>query len=527
MNLKASTAGTFTLLCLMLTLSSCGDEKQSPTKDKVSLTFTPGAIEESLYFSQKKTWKFDIQKSGDLANEINLEVDPDNIINNGMTYWYSQGASGYHLELTFDSSLPPGDYSGEIEIRLCTDVDCVTQAEGSPAVIPYELEVKSLTNIKPLSRFNDVEGWPDSSVRSKYVPITLDPSVFSARWFKTIENPTGDFLDVGDLVVKENILMFLQRNRSSEERNLLAVNGLDGTTLWSRYIDNASTTIRTIAEGTTLNLIKSRASFVGLDVNDGAELYNRSMDVDNLILVTSAALSDNVVYGSGIVDLQNAMFAYDLSSGELLWSNKQISMYNYFNVSNVCVNDQSIYFYEEHTGFSGLNRQTGERTLSLADPDASNKTGGYTDCRNGNLVGWIPQGVYSQDLHALDLASGVELWKHDVDLEFQPAVYDGGVFYLERSPAVDDLAKMAVRHIDLLTGEQLLDQDFIIPADIFTGMIVTKNVLFLSTRDKVTAYDLANYEKVWEFPFGGSIAVSEYGEMFVVTPAIIYAINLQ
>ena len=51
------------------------------------------------------------------------------------------------------STLAPGTYSGNVELRLCTTTACTTEYSGSPITVPYNLTFRSGSNLTPLSRW--------------------------------------------------------------------------------------------------------------------------------------------------------------------------------------------------------------------------------------------------------------------------------------------------------------------------------------------------------------------------------------
>jgi len=46
-------------------------------------------------------------------------------------------------------------------------------------------------------------------------------------------------------------------------------------------------------------------------------------------------------------------------------------------------------------------------------------------------------------------------------------------------------------------------------------VLVTKNLLFVSTADATYAVDIASRKQVWSYPVGGALALSSQGILFI------------
>lgn len=61
----------------------------------------------------------------------------------------------------------------------------------------------------------------------------------------------------------------------------------------------------------------------------------------------------------------------------------------------------------------------------------------------------------------------------------------------------------------------------------YRNMVVSDNLVFISTTDITLAIDIKTRQVVWEHPFGGSLAISDRCVLYIKGTNRIDAINLQ
>ena len=62
----------------------------------------------------------------------------------------------------------------------------------------------------------------------------------------------------------------------------------------------------------------------------------------------------------------------------------------------------------------------------------------------------------------------------------------------------------------------------------FQSVLVTRNLAFVSNANKTVALDLATQKVVWNYPRGGSLAISSNGVLYILTNVgHLSAINLK
>jgi outer membrane protein assembly factor BamB len=375
-----------------------------------------------------------------------------------------------------------------------------------------------------------------NAAHTGYVPISLNPESFSELWTETIiESVALNPVAAGDGKV---YITTVGTNDDDDDGPNLAV-GLDstGNELW-RYdfndidspypvdyinppaYDNGSVYIQS---GGDLD------SFLwAFNAESGEVLFDPPTPYDNQFFryYAPTIYDDNVYVGGGEF---GGAYGFDGFGLELLW---------HADLSNAdqwtpAVNEDYVIAYTGIAAFDAeltvINRSRGEVAFSIPDPNFEFRSGNHMDLAPvlGSLNNVIA--IQGGRLISFDLATpdiGWEIPEEGEDEEGfsgQPSLAQGIIY------AVYDGDLHALNESDGFFIEEEEWQPWQPPVgeSIDAPMIVTDNLIFVSTGSNTYAVDLADQTERWSYPSGGQLAISEEGILFIATAeGVLIAIDL-
>lgn len=510
----------------------------------LNLTFSPNILSDEIYQGQDKYWSFNVFATGDITEQVYIQVvDSIGIISPNVEI-NAQSSTRYNLRFQSADNIAAGDYNGSIEVKVCKDSQCTIQFGSSPFSLPISLNVKSTSNITPLASVEGFEGWTASidalNRYSKYVPLTLNVDDFSVRWVYEINENDHSF-SYANLVAKNNIVMFTEYYEVDDNsvRNLVSLNEVDGQELWKTYLDESEYHHRLNIDEEVLHIFRSEGDIINFNIDSGAEIStfngDNSLQLDST--VTPLFLSDTLITSFHCRENGLAICAIDLPTNEVIWdySNPADDPFRTYHTSTVTVKGDSLFFVDSSSHIKEISAVTGEeinRTFVNAQLEGYHSEG-QVFMNDGIVIYSQNSGYDFTELYAVNLETSEELWSEEVFNVSAKPIINGDKLYFAREEN-NAAAKHVLEQRNITTGEI----EIIIPIEeqkfSINNMIVTNNLVFLGTDSKTVAYDLTTQKKVWELPFGGMIAMSDYGVLYVGTfdgdssvKSNLYAINLK
>ncbi len=518
----------FWFIVSLFVLSSCGgsggsdasgggSENKGPTFD---MTFSPSGITEQLIESQATSWQIsaNVSITGEVTNNLYIFVIDNNGLISEDVSIVQQSESIYELTLRTKDDLASGDYIGNITVKLCKDINCSSEHSGSPWSIPIDVKVESHTNLTPLTAITNYNGWQtyqSNNAHTGYIPVVLDPNKFTLRWLWKSDENTQLYKGAvanGSFFTIEN-----KGGLNENDRNILAISEETGSLLWQEILNS-----ELAPSGITINedtVILSRLvdgvgqHYSGYDTALGSlqfDFYINSYTLRYAPLVNSGQL-----FYAGIVEQQLSLSSVNLNSETTNWATS-LSKEFPANYVPAFFND-SIYYYD--SGLVVLDNATGSITANIPDSNVSNNNLDYTSpvvAENGNAI-ILTRGLTPR-LSVYDVANQSLLWSLENNYIHNP-ITDHESVYTTSLTTDGSQDYITVDSLSLITGANEWSKNVSIRhsgvVDITLNMLVTDNILFLSTSENVFAINIDNQEVIWNYPFGGKLSLSENGVLYI------------
>lgn len=445
--------------------------------------------------------------------------------------FYAAGSAtdgvAYPMEFTVAPHLPAGNYSGTMTFQVCRDSSCDRAFTGTSSV-PYQLTVTTanLTALDPVAGAPEWQSAYGDPQRTSYLPITVNAAALAPRWISTIargseQNHSTDATTAGGRV-------FVTRYGTSGANGLYALDESDGALAWDKSFAAGSTISPMLAANGNVYLetrdYGSNYVLRGYAADTGAALFAKPATAD----YTSAlmAVGDNVLAREGL-----AFNLYDGQTGDAIPGPAclQAVLADPANENGRYVEAQppiageKVYFGMKsgleivdfgaaqsctHLGFSYMHDAGYVALTSGSDFVASCGSGGddiWSYRTTEFAINWqAPNGTCNSYSNNLAIANGV--------------VYLATYGLQARSQATGALL-WSWSEFDLNGAK----------------VVVTDNMIFVKTGDRLYAIDLATHKAVWSLTHAyGSMALSPSGLLYLPSslswPAVpwsLVAINLR
>jgi len=424
----------------------------------------------------------------------------------------------YSVQLATASGLAAGTHTGRLTLRLCTESPCVNVAPGATAQVAYTVVVAP----RPWPEWGTFQG---NAGHTGYVPVTLDPSKFNKAW--EWRRPTTGVLGFINPVVSEGGKVFVTEDEyAATTTSLYALNEADGTLAWQRSF--------TLAMRPALNPPAAAAGIVytattghgdtylwAFRASDGQPVFQSPFATQwgHLFAPTVAGgrvFTNGGYYGGGV-------YGFDAAAGTAQWS----QFAGDDDMSTPALDGERAYFYSG-TGLEVYSAASGQRLASIADPYAPGQ--GYShhgapmlgspdhviSFSGGAFSGRASSSVEqfgSRPLVNFSVAGAAARWRTAAAYLTQPATARGVIYAGRNAPKSFDA-------IDEATGQVLWSwAGPATDAEFHRNVVVTDNLVFVSTERAVYAIDLATRAPVWSHPVPGMLAISAQGMLYIVEGA--------
>jgi hypothetical protein len=450
------------------------------------------------------------------------------------------GSGTLNLTLHTAVAAAEGHFAGNLTLTFCQDNQCAAFEPVTSVVVPFTIDV--LTSSTPwlgnhLSQLNALPGVPDwtmfqgNASHSGYVPITLDPNQFVTRWHIGISNPGTQYYAGRETVATANGRFFMTGNDFfAHDYSLYARNEYDGNLVWQKNLDNGvwpSTNPPSVA-GSVVYIVagqQTTTKLFGLDATDGTTLSQGPM-VSQFENYLAPTIGPQGVYTNG--GSQGGVYGFGFSAQPLFFHQlAQTSMWT------PAVDATGVYAYAGDA-LTVTDPMTGAVTHSIADPTFQNlhyQIGGspvlgaagsvfaatYT---NAN----IDRATHQNDntLSRFDVSTDSVAWHIAGAFPSTPA-YDAGVLYVanEKPLRLEARAEADGTVLWSWTPPAAGGTAFM------SEVLLTTNLIFISTDTSVYAIDRVTHEPVWSYPQPGRFALSRNGVLYVSGNSWLSTFNLQ
>jgi outer membrane protein assembly factor BamB len=532
----------------------------------LKIATTPSSLTGPLVEGVSEVFPVNAQVSGTVStgNTVYVVIDDTSGVLQADKIQISQSSSStYAAQLVTSTTLPVGEDKGNINVRVCSDTACST-VYGVTSV-PYDFTVASATNTTGVSALSGAADWQTergSSSQMSYVPITLDPSRFTVRWLQSnVEQMTPDGLVTGASIVTDYadqlviVRIPTSYNFDTGHRSaggLIAYSENDGTPIWHKTFTDSGgnqmaagplasssgvvyTTQETIGIG-----YGGDVSFIGLSAKNGAVMFQTQISdtfsFDQLDSLNKGCTPGSpVAYGSMVfvnpgcipdesgVSVALPIAAFDATSGQSLWSGAAPG--GSLGTSFVLSGGDLYYsapLAQSTPSLTDLYQSGGAIHWQTTFTDGVAR---MTPSLDGTGDAIVPASTSSGPVvDRYDLASGQLLWQITLPSPqptpggFQAMAVANGMIYVAYgagSGAVSTVATLNLTDGSTAWSWSPPTSEFGV---VINDMIVTNNLLFVSTDKGVYAVDLSTHKTVWTLPVPGyQMAISPSGMLYIVS----------
>lgn len=508
-----------------LALSACGggggDSAAAPVApppvvkpDQAWLALTPSSVDVTTYAGETANVTITAKSSKTFAKPVNAGIiDAAGVFSTDVKITAVSDVE-YRAELQTSSVLAAGQRTATLELRLCEDDPkvCKSPVSGSPWLIPVKVNVKPESNLTALTNLPNVANWSTwqgNAAHTGYVPASFDVARFTRRWIV----PAATTLPETIPLTHDNGRAFAVLSGYFVPSSvLLAISEDTGKELW-RMDFGAVHRVNppAAANGKVYVATSGHADtfFWVFDQATGKLLSKTSMDSQWERYLAPTVYGDAVYTNSGYY---GGLTKFNTATFEKAWF-ANLPQYDGWTPA---VDGTHAYAYLAGS-LHAVATDSGNVDFTIADPD--NEWSGY----GGNsvaLAGNMGYLVNGGRLLAFDLAGRRIAWKANGSATGAPAFAKDVVYVLNARGTVLEAHAAA-------TGALLWTSDSL-DGGTYAQLVVTDNLAFASSAEKTVAIDLATHRKVWEYPFGGELSISNRGVLYIGgEKGKIVAFNLQ
>lgn len=439
----------------------------------------------------------------------------------------------YTFALTTSNSISDGHHRGDVRLNLCQDAGCTASQVVASVSVPFDINVLTPAspwpgdNLSALSAWTAVPDWAmfqGNAAHTGLVPIEVNPDKFSSRWQAVAPNSSGGSrYSIAETLATANGKFFV-----GHDTTLFARNEFDGTLAWKYDFSGLafpSVNPPSVANGTVYVAAGQQSStyLFAFDAANGDLRFRAPMSSQWESYLAPTIGSEGVYANAGSY---GGLYAIAPSGDSLYFSPMaQTSMWT------PAVDATGVYSY---TGglLKVTHPTTGVVLDSISDPTFSNyiyEIGGSPVLGATNSVfvanyenSILNDGNIGNTLSRFDLANDVIAWQMQGVYPSTPA-YAAGVLYAVNNRPFRLEARAESK------GELLWSWTPPHSGDAkFAGeVLLTKNLVFVSTNRSTYAIDLNSHRTVWSYPMSGRLALSANGVFYIQGVAALAAFNFK
>ena len=428
----------------------------------------------------------------------------------------SSVASQYTVHLTTVPGLAPGQYTGQVSFQLCSDANCSTAYPGTQQSFSYTVNVG----------LQDWQTFQRDAGHTGFVNVQLDSTKFTQAW--TWSRPAGDPEPVGGInsVATGDGLVFVSKDIYFGQGALYALKESDGSTSWAYALGQMA------SEGPPA-FLNGTVYLPSTDPSEGCAMWalDAMQGTYKFKMTTSCQWSSFFAptpsNGSVLQTSQaGEVYSFATADGTLQWS----AVAGAFDQATPAVDQHYAYQYGlvgNSGGLSVFDRASGALVTFISDPFwpgsssysvfSAPAVGANGDVISFSGLGFSGQAASSSEQYesrvivSYDIANQVYQWRTQNSYLTHPAIANGVVYAARNAPATLDAMSEADGHIEWSWTPPAGDTEF------HRNIVVTRNLLFVSTDVNVYAIDLTTHQAVWHYPKPGMIAISAAPMLYIVT----------
>lgn len=453
-----------------------------------------------------------IANLGTFSKPFQMELfDSGGLIEN--TSMYRRDAARYAAFVSTRAALAPGVHSTTLEVRVCSDDPkvCRQPFPGSPWRIPLTVTVRATPNLTTLARSAELPAWTSyngNAAHTGHVPGAFNAASFTHRW---TAQETPDTSMTAPAI--EDGRVYLVRKTGSANWELTATSEQSGELLWRLDLEESFRVSPPAAGKGKVFVIASGSRSQVFWVVDGAsgrviERVARPSWAETLYAPT--VVDDRVYFNAGA---EEGLVQFDAATRQVQWQNTTLPS----NWGAPAADAAYVYVYPGDHALYMLGTLTGKRAFVVHEDPLLFSTAMVPMLAGKMAIAHSVGGTVT----AIDIEAGGRLWS--TTATGQPAVANGTVYAfggyggtLEARAAATGQVQWQLR-LPIVRANASYHQ-----------VLLTSNLAFASSDTATVAIDLVTRQVAWVHPFGGRLALSDRGVLYIVgANGRLVAINLR
>ncbi len=423
----------------------------------------------------------------------------------------------FRVQVRVAESLAVGTHAGYVELKTCLDEACLSEIQRGTLYVPFEVVIEDPANVA----LGEWETFQRDAGHSGYVPATFQPRSFAYKW--EWRRPAGNSGFINAVTTAPG-LVFVSDDDRSTSMSLRTLRENDGSLVWQQTFQNYPALNPPAAANGKVYVTTTgheKTFLWGFHAATGMAVLQNTFSAQ-WPHVLAPTIRDGRVYTNGGY-YGGGVYAFHDTAGDLQWS-----MFSGDDDMTTPAVDQSRVYYYDGSALVTYDTATGLRLSSTSDP--YNPGQGYshhgapmlgladsvTTFSGGAFSGRASSSVEqfgTRPLINFSVANNAVRWRTARTYMTQPATAKGIVYAGSNTPKSFDA-------IDEVTGQILWSWVPPLPDQRFhRNVVVTENLVFVSTDRAIYALDLATRQPVWSYPTPGMMAISGGGTLYIVEGA--------
>ncbi len=409
----------------------------------------------------------------------------------------------FRIQVRVAAGLAEGTHAGYVELKTCLDEACVNEIQRGTLYVPFEVVIEDPANIT----LGEWETFQRDAGHTGYVPATFQPRSFAYKW--EWRRPTGAI----HTVATAPGLVFVSDDQYFGSPSLRALRENDGSLVWQKTFQNYPALNPPAAANGKVYVTTTghQQTFLwAFHAGTGVPVFQNTFEAQ-WPRVLAPTIRDGRVYTNGGY-YGGGVYAYNDTTGDLMWS----MFSGDDDMSTPAVDDSRAYYYDG-TALVTYDTATGVRLSSTSDPYNPGQGYSYHGApmlgRADSVTAFSGGGGSYRSTRPLvnySVINNATRWRTMRTYITQPATAKGILYASSNAPKSFDA-------IDETTG-QILWSWVPQPSDVsfHHNVVVTDNLVFVSTDRAVYAIDLATRQPVWSYQAPGKLAISGGGTLYIV-----------
>ena len=435
---------------------------------------------------------------------------------------------------------PPGTYTGTISLQPCYSSSCssLLDVPGPAVSIPYTFTV---TPFVPLAARPTTTGLPEwetyqgNAGHTGFVPVTLDSTTFAAKWSWTLPgNNDGYIHNLNPVSTGSNKAVFSVSGNSSPA-SVIALNETDGTVGWQHDFGALASASDSAVFGGRVFLVTiaadESASLQSLSMSDGSAVFQTSI-TSQWAHYLAPTIRDGYVYTAG--GSYGGLYAIKDTTGVEKWFTNNVGQVDLWTPA---VDSNYVYAHvpllgtgANFNGLSAFNLRDGGSAFSVAtnDVNLNDPSLGTSPVLAGDSSVLAVDGIHGFDFdtnHLVHYSVSQQMVLWDISGHFvsNPVIASGPVYVVNSIGNQLEARDEATGNV--LWTWQPPGNGETTPAG---NLILTNNLVFLSTGVATYAIDLTTHQSVWSTPHVGRLALSANKVLYISSQSdyTVYAYTL-